>query len=70
MKRLGLACLDVDASRGGFHYKLGYCQCGEKVLASETELAEIVNAFNWLEERQSVFRRWAVVLLRRMARDE
>lgn len=39
MSRIG--AVDWDETKKGFQHKLGYCQCGSKILATTAELEEI-----------------------------
>lgn len=66
MNKLG--AIDWDATTAGFQYKLGYCQCGAKILATGEELAEIVEEFGSLSTRKGrIIKRVAEFLLRQLA---
>lgn len=62
-----LGKIDWDSSYPGFQYKLGYCECGKKVLATPDELTEIVNTFEYLIERERVIKRLAIYLLKKLS---
>lgn len=61
MSKIG--AIDWDDSRREFQYKLGYCSCGSKILATKDEVEEIVNSLGYLGRRKNVLRRSAIFLL-------
>lgn len=50
MTRLG--AIDWGKGQYSFQYKLGYCPCGDKILATPDELREIIEAFGFLTARE------------------
>jgi hypothetical protein len=63
-----LGSIDWDATCGGFQYKIGYCGCGAKVLASSEELTELVGEFGYMaSRRRKIMKGLVLALLRRLA---
>lgn len=61
-----LGAIDWGEGYSGFQFKLGYCKCGEKVLATGDELTEIVEAFNYLERRKRPIKLLVEFLLKKL----
>lgn len=69
-KPMKLGAIDWHSTLAGFRYKLGYCECGEKILATPDELEEIVNAFSYLLDDQPLRKRAVAYLTRRFAKGD
>jgi len=62
-----LGGIDWDETMRGFQHRLGYCECGKKVLATTEELEEITERFGYLaQQRRGLPRRIAIKLLNRL----
>lgn len=63
-----LGAIDWDATCGGFQYKIGYCGCGAKVLATGEELTELVGEFGYMAtRRRRMMKNVALYLLKKLA---
>jgi len=62
-----LGAIDWDETYAGFQYKLGYCVCGKKILATSDELQEVVTSFGYLETRGNLTKRLVIHLLKKLA---
>lgn len=64
MSRIG--AIDWDETINHFQYKLGYCACGKKILATPDEVREIANTFEGFRTKIPLRRRIALRLAKRL----
>jgi len=50
MSRLGA----IEVDEGSIKWKIGYCQCGKKILVDRGEMTELVDQFGYLVEHPAI----------------
>ncbi len=61
-----LGSIDWDESKKGFQHKLGYCECGKKILATSEELDDIIAYYGTPGLKRRVTKSLAQFFIRRL----